>query len=61
MSRKPLSKSMRRTKRMRSFCVEEEEETALARRAFDVLEGRFRDRENGGYFWRTAADGRPPG
>jgi len=32
---------------------------ALARRAFDVLEGRFRDREHGGYFWRVDADGRP--
>jgi len=32
---------------------------ALARRAFDVLEGRFRDREHGGYVWRVDADGRP--
>ncbi len=32
---------------------------ALARRAFDVLESAFRDRERGGYFWRVDADGRP--
>jgi len=31
---------------------------ALARRAFDVLEGRFRDREHGGYVWRIDAGGR---
>ena len=37
----------------------DERDLALARRAFDVLEGRFRDREHGGYFWRIDAGGRP--
>jgi mannobiose 2-epimerase len=37
----------------------DERDLALARRAFDVLEGRFRDREHGGYVWRIDADGRP--
>jgi mannobiose 2-epimerase len=31
----------------------------LARRAFDVLDSSFRDRDNGGYVWRVDADGRP--
>jgi cellobiose epimerase len=31
----------------------------LARRAFDYLEGHFRDREHGGYDWRVDAGGRP--
>jgi mannobiose 2-epimerase len=31
----------------------------LARRALDILEGKFRDREYGGYFWRTDASGNP--
>jgi mannobiose 2-epimerase len=31
----------------------------LARRAFDVLQSSFRDREHGGYFWRVDAAGRP--
>lgn len=37
----------------------DERDLALARRAFDVLEGSFRDREHGGCFWRIDADGRP--
>jgi mannobiose 2-epimerase len=37
----------------------DERDLALARRAFEVLEGRFRDREHGGYFWRIDAGGRP--
>jgi len=32
---------------------------ALARRAFAVLEDRFRDREHGGYVWRVDVDGHP--
>lgn len=32
---------------------------ALARRAYDFIESRFHDRQCGGYFWRTTADGRP--
>jgi mannobiose 2-epimerase len=31
----------------------------LARRAFNVLESSFRDREHGGYFWRVDASGNP--
>jgi mannobiose 2-epimerase len=37
----------------------DERDLELARRAFDILESRFRDREHGGYFWRIDADGRP--
>jgi mannobiose 2-epimerase len=37
----------------------DERDLALARQAFDVLEGRFRDREHGGYVWRIDAGGRP--
>jgi len=36
-----------------------EHDLELARRAFDVLESRFRDREHGGYFWRIDASGDP--
>lgn len=37
----------------------DERDLTLARRAFDVLDERFRDRENGGYHWMVGADGRP--
>jgi mannobiose 2-epimerase len=36
----------------------DERDLDLARRAFDVLESKFRDREHGGYFWRVDAEGR---
>ncbi|MEJ2582901.1 MAG: AGE family epimerase/isomerase [Acidobacteriota bacterium] len=37
----------------------EQRDLELARRAFDILESRFRDREHGGYFWRIDASGKP--
>ncbi len=37
----------------------DERDLELARRAFEVLESRFRDREHGGYFWRIDVEGRP--
>jgi len=37
----------------------DERDLELARRAFDVLEKRFRDPAHGGYFWRIDAGGRP--
>ena len=37
----------------------DERDLALAERAYDYLEGRFRDREHGGYLWRLDAAGRP--
>jgi len=37
----------------------DERDLALAKRAYEVLESRFRDSEHGGYFWRIDAKGRP--
>jgi mannobiose 2-epimerase len=37
----------------------EQRDLELARRAFDVLESSFRDRNHGGYFWRVDASGNP--
>jgi len=37
----------------------DERDLALARRALEALETAFHDREHGGYFWRTDAEGRP--
>lgn len=37
----------------------DERDATLARRAFEVLETHFRDREHGGYHWLVAPDGRP--
>jgi cellobiose epimerase len=37
----------------------DEHDLALARRALDVLQGRFRDHAHGGYFWRIDAEGKP--
>jgi mannobiose 2-epimerase len=36
----------------------EPEDLALACRAYDFIDTHLRDRENGGYFWRVAPDGR---
>ncbi len=37
----------------------EQRDLDLARRALDILESGFRDREHGGYFWRIDASGKP--
>lgn len=37
----------------------DERDLELARRAFDILDSRFRDREHGGYVWRIDASGDP--
>ena len=37
----------------------DERDLELARRALDILESRFRDREHGGYVWRIDASGDP--